>query len=125
MSIPPTESNIVVAVDGSPESDAAIHRPQRSTMSIEHARHAAITINVDEVDGRTRAVATMDWRGNKLVGVGRTRPYELLPDRIAEKRSVSRALSDLIARVDACDLDGVSGHPQSLRWLQGPTTPTQ
>jgi hypothetical protein len=94
-------------------------------MSMEHAGQCAITINVDEVDGRTRAVATMKWRGRKLVGVGRTRPYELLPDWIAEKRSVSRALSDLIARVDACDLDGVSGRPSSLRWPPGPTKPTQ
>jgi hypothetical protein len=80
-------------------------------MSIEHAQQCAITITVDVVDGRTRAIARMDWRGRKLVGVGRTRPYELLPDRAAEKLSVSRALSDLIARVDASDIDGVPGHP--------------
>jgi hypothetical protein len=84
-------------------------------MSIEHARQCAITITVDELDGRTRAIARMDWRGHKLVGVGRTRPYELLPDRAAEKLSISRALSDLIARVDSSDLDGVSGRPRSVR----------
>ena len=51
-------------------------------MSMERVRHCDITIVVDEDegDGRTRAVAKMDWRGRKLVGVGRTRPYEVLPD---------------------------------------------
>jgi len=83
-------------------------------MSIEHAQQCAITITVDEVDGRTRAIVRMDWRGRKLVGVGRTRPYELFPDRAAERVSISRALSDLIARVDAFDFDGVSDRPLSV-----------
>lgn len=84
-------------------------------MSMERVRHCDITIAVDEDagDGRTRAVARMEWRGRKLVGVGRTRPYEILPDRAAEKLSVSRALSELIARLDAADLDGASERPLS------------
>jgi hypothetical protein len=80
-------------------------------MSIEHTRQCAITITVDENDGRTLAVARMDWQGRRLVGVGRTRAYELLPDRAAEKLSVSRALSELVARLDAAGLDAVADHP--------------
>jgi nucleotide-binding universal stress UspA family protein len=90
-------------------------RDRGATMSMERVQHCEITIVVDEREGggQTRAVARMDWRGRKLVGVGRTRPYELLPDRAAEKLSVSRALSELIARLDAADLDGASKRPRS------------
>jgi len=58
-----------------------------------------ITITVDELDDRTRAVAEMDWHDRKLVGIGRTRIGEELPARAAENLSVARALSDLVARL--------------------------
>jgi Domain of unknown function (DUF1876) len=82
-----------------------------ASVSIEHTRQCEIMITIDESDGRTRAVARMDWHGRRLVGVGRTRPYELLPDRAAEKLSVSRALAELVARLDSAGLDTVTERP--------------
>ncbi|MCW2515454.1 MAG: hypothetical protein JWR11_4496 [Mycobacterium sp.] len=63
------------------------------------ARHCAVAITIDEVDDRTRAVARMNWQDRPMVGVGQTRSAELLPDRAAERLSVSRALSDLVTRL--------------------------
>jgi hypothetical protein len=71
-------------------------------MSAEPARHRTITITINEANDRTRAVARMDWQGSELVGVGSTRPGELLTDGVAEDLSVSRALSDLIAHLHTC-----------------------
>lgn len=72
-------------------------------------RHCAVTITFDEVGDRTRAVARMNWRNRQVVGVGYTRPGELLPGRAAERRSLSRALSDLAARLDDGTTDGGTG----------------
>jgi hypothetical protein len=63
-------------------------------------RLRTITITVDESDERMRAIAQMEWHDRKLVGVGRARPGEQFPDREAEKLSVTRALSDLVARLN-------------------------
>lgn len=62
--------------------------------------HCAVSITIDEVGDRTRAIASMKWRDHLLVGVGHTRAAELLPDRAAERLSVSRALFDLSTRVE-------------------------
>lgn len=63
-------------------------------------RLRTITITVDESEERMRAIAQMEWHDQKLVGVGRARPGELFPDREAERPSVTRALSDLVARLN-------------------------
>jgi hypothetical protein len=68
-------------------------------------RQRTITITVDESDDRMRAIAQMDWHDRKLVGVGRARPGEQFPDRAAEKLSVTRALSDLVARLNTSPVD--------------------
>lgn len=66
-----------------------------------NTRQSTITITLDEVDDRTRAIAEMDWHDRKIVGIGRTRPGEEFPTRAAENLSISRALSDLVARLKA------------------------
>lgn len=66
------------------------------------ARHCAITISISDADDDTHAIARMAWHGHDLVGVGRTRPSENFPDRQSEQLSISRALSDLVAQLDAC-----------------------
>jgi Domain of unknown function (DUF1876) len=63
------------------------------------AAQPIIALTVDEVGDRTRAVARMDWQDGTLVGVGHTRPTELLPDRAARTLAISRALSDLATRL--------------------------
>jgi hypothetical protein len=68
-------------------------------MSIGAPRQCHIAISIDEAEDRTRAFARMNWHDRQLVGVGCTRPGEMFPDRISEKLAVSRALSDLIARL--------------------------
>jgi hypothetical protein len=68
--------------------------------------HCAVSITIDEVGDRTRAIATMNWRDHRLVGVGHTRAAELLPDHAAERLSVSRALSALVARMESGAIDG-------------------
>jgi hypothetical protein len=67
----------------------------------ESGRERSVTITVDEDADRTLAFAEMDWHDRKLVGVGRTRSGEELPTGAAERLCVSRALSDLVARLDA------------------------
>lgn len=49
----------------------------------------------------------MNWRNRSLVGVGSTRSTEQYPDRLSENLSVSRALSDLIARLDTLSAGAV------------------
>jgi len=83
-------------------------------MSSEESRQRTITITIDEVDDRTRAIARMDWRDRKLVGVGHTRLGELFPDRASERLAVSRALSDLIAHLHTCVGDDVAGGSRPL-----------
>jgi len=73
----------------------------RDNESERNTRYRTITVTVDEVNDRTRAIAEMDWNDLKLVGVGRTRPGEEFPSRAAERLSVTRALSDLVARLNA------------------------
>ncbi|MDX1890814.1 dsRBD fold-containing protein [Mycolicibacterium sp. 050158] len=63
------------------------------------AAEPLVELTVDEVGDRTRAIARMDWQDGTLVGVGHTRPTELLPDRAARTLAVSRALSDLATRL--------------------------
>ena len=64
-------------------------------------RGCTITIAIDEAEDGMRAVARMDWQGRKLAGVGGTRLGEMFPDRASERLAVSRALSDLVARLNA------------------------
>jgi hypothetical protein len=85
-------------------------------MSSGRQRECTVAIAIDQVEDGTRAVARMAWRDRTLVGVGSTRPSELFPDRVSERLAVSRALSNLIARVETCAGDDVAdvSHPPSL-----------
>jgi hypothetical protein len=88
-------------------------------MSRGRQRQCTVAITIDEVEDGTRALARMTWRDRTLVGVGSTRPSELFPDRVSERLAVSRALSDLVARVQTCagDDGADASHPSSLHWF--------
>ncbi len=78
----------------------------------------AVTISVDEFEGRTRATARLRWPDGESVGVGLTRinPVDRSVAAIGDELAVARALSDLSRRmmaVTARDIEAVTRQPVS------------
>lgn len=79
-----------------------------------------VTIDIDEHDGRTRAVARLKTRDTeRMVGVGLARldPSDRDVPEIGDELAVARALSDLGQRLlhaAAEDVEGSTGEPAHL-----------
>ena len=84
-------------------------------------KHWTVEIEIDEHDGRTRAVAALGSRdGNRLVGVGlaRLNPADRDVPDIGDELAVARALSELahnLLEVAAGDIEQVTHEPAHLR----------
>ena len=84
-------------------------------------KHWTVDIEIDEHDGRTRAVAGLGSRdGDRLVGVGlaRLNPADRDVPDIGDELAVARALSDLahnLLEVAAGDIEQVTHEPAHLR----------
>ncbi|MHA6794222.1 DUF1876 domain-containing protein [Pseudonocardia bannensis] len=85
-----------------------------------NATQWTVSIDIDEHDGRTRAVARLHTRdSDRLVGVGlaRLNPDDQDVPTIGDELAVARALSELSHRLlstAADDIEGVTGslaHP--------------
>ncbi|MGZ4606865.1 MAG: DUF1876 domain-containing protein [Blastococcus sp.] len=79
-----------------------------------------VTIDIDEHDGHTRAVAHLKTRDtDRMVGIGLARldPNDRDVPEIGDELAVARALSDLGRRLlheTAEDVEGVTGQPAHL-----------
>ncbi len=79
-----------------------------------------VTVDIDEHDGHTRAVARLHTRDSeRLVGVGlaRLNPADRDVPEIGAEIAVARALSELssrLLRTAAEDVEQVSGEPAHL-----------
>ena len=79
-----------------------------------------VTVDIDEHDGHTRAVARLHTRDtDELVGVGlaRLNPADRDVPEIGGEIAVARALSDLshrLMRTAAEDVEQISGEPAHL-----------
>jgi hypothetical protein len=79
-----------------------------------------VTVDIDEHDGHTRAVARLHTRDtNKVVGVGLARldPHDRDVPEIGQEVAVARALSDLSHRLLQTateDVEQVTGEPARL-----------
>jgi hypothetical protein len=79
-----------------------------------------VTVDIDEHDGHTRAVARLHTRDtDTVVGVGLARlsPSDRDVPEIGDEIAVARALSDLshrLLRAAAEDVEQVSGEPAHL-----------
>jgi hypothetical protein len=84
-------------------------------------KHWTVDIEIDEHDGRTRAVARLEPQvGNRLVGVGRARlnPVDRDVPDIGDELAVARALSDLahtLLEVAAGDIEQITHEAAHLR----------
>jgi hypothetical protein len=84
-------------------------------------KHWAIDVEIDEHDGRTRAVARLEPQsGNRLVGVGlaRLNPVDRDVPEIGDELAVARALSELahnLLELAAGDIEQVTHEPAHLR----------
>jgi hypothetical protein len=84
-------------------------------------KHWTVDIEIDEHDGRTRAVARLGPHdGNRLVGVGlaRLNPVDRDVPDIGDELAVARALSELahnLLDVAAGDIEQVTHEPAHLR----------
>ena len=84
-------------------------------------KHWTVDIEIDEHDGRTRAVAKLEPQtGNQLVGVGQARlnPADRDVPDIGDELAVARALSDLahtLLEVAAGDIEQITHEPAHLR----------
>jgi hypothetical protein len=84
-------------------------------------KHWTVDIEIDEHDGRTRAVARLEPQvGNWLVGVGRARlnPVDRDVPDIGDELAVARALSDLahtLLEVAAGDIEQITHEAAHLR----------
>ena len=80
-----------------------------------------VTINIDEHDGHTRAVARLHIRDTeRMVGVGLARldPADRDVPEIGDEIAVARALSDLgprLLRTATEDVEASTGEPAHLR----------
>jgi uncharacterized protein DUF1876 len=76
----------------------------------------SIAIEIDEHDGRTRAVARLDAGATELTGVGlaRCNPEDQDVPRIGDELAVARALSELSHRLidaTAADIEQITHRP--------------
>jgi uncharacterized protein DUF1876 len=79
-----------------------------------------VAIEIDEHDGRTRAVARLDTGVTELTGVGLARRSPEDPDvpRIGDELAVARALSELshhLLDATAADIEKVTHQPAHVR----------
>jgi hypothetical protein len=75
-----------------------------------------VAIEIDEEDGRTRAVARLDAGGAELTGVGLARRSPDDPDvpKIGDELAVARALSELshqLLDATAADIERITHQP--------------
>ncbi len=75
-----------------------------------------VAIEIDEEDGRTRAVARLDAGGAELAGVGLARRSPDDPDvpKIGDELAVARALSELSHKLldaTAADIERITHRP--------------
>jgi uncharacterized protein DUF1876 len=86
-----------------------------------HARKRwSVTLEIDEHDGRTRAVARLEGGVAELTGVGLARRSPEDPDvpQIGDELAVARALSELshqLLDATASDLERVTHQPAHVR----------
>jgi Domain of unknown function (DUF1876) len=84
-------------------------------------KHWTVDIEIDEHEGRTRAVARLGPQGgSRLVGVGlaRLNPVDRDVPEIGDELAVARALSELahnLLEVAAGDIEQVTHEPAHLR----------
>ena len=84
-------------------------------------KHWTVDIEIDEHDGRTRAVARLGPQdGNRLVGVGQARlnPVDRDVPDIGDELAAARALSELahtLLEVAAGDIEQITHEPAHLR----------
>ena len=84
-------------------------------------KHRTVDIEIDEHDGRTRAVARLGPDdGNRLVGVGMARlnPVDRDVPEIGDELAVARALSELahnLLELAARDIEQITHEPAHLR----------
>ena len=84
-------------------------------------KHWTVDIEIDEHEGRTRAVARLEpQEGNRLVGVGQARlsPADRDVPDIGDELAVARALSDLahtLLEMAAGDIEQITHEPAHLR----------
>jgi hypothetical protein len=84
-------------------------------------KHWTVDIEIDEHDGRTRAVARLEPQGvDRLVGVGlaRLNPVDRDVPEIGDELAVARALSELahkLLEVAAADIEQITHEPAHLR----------
>ena len=84
-------------------------------------KHWTVDIDIDEHDGRTRAIARLGQQGgDRLVGVGlaRLNPVDRDVPEIGDELAVARALSELahnLLEVAAGDIEQVTHEPDHLR----------
>jgi Domain of unknown function (DUF1876) len=79
-----------------------------------------VAIEIDEHDGRTRAVARLDTGVTELTGVGLARRSPEDPDvpKIGDELAVARALSELshhLLDATAADIEKVTHQPAHVR----------
>lgn len=88
---------------------------------MDQTKRWTVSIDIDEHDGRTRAVARLQTRDtDKLAGFGLARRNPADPDvpEIGDELAAARALSDLSHRLldaAASDLEAVTHEPAHLR----------
>lgn len=88
---------------------------------MDQTKRWTVTIDIDEHDGRTRAVARLQTRdSDTLAGFGLARRNPADPDvpEIGDELAAARALSDLSHRLldtAASDLESVTHEPAHLR----------
>ena len=80
----------------------------------------SVAIEIDEHDGRTRAVARLEGGAAELTGVGLARRSPEDPDvpQIGDELAVARALSELshqLLDATASDLERVTHQPAHVR----------
>jgi hypothetical protein len=79
-----------------------------------------VAIEIDEQDGRTRAVARLDAGAAELTGVGLARrsPEDEDVPQIGDELAVARALSELshqLLDATAADIERITHQPAHLR----------
>jgi hypothetical protein len=80
----------------------------------------SVGIEIDEHDGRTRAVARLDAGATQLTGVGlaRCNPEDRDVPQIGDELAVARALSELSHRLvdaTAADIERITHQPAHVR----------
>ncbi|GAA5110460.1 DUF1876 domain-containing protein [Pseudonocardia adelaidensis] len=80
----------------------------------------SVAIEIDEHDGRTRAVARLDAGATELTGVGLARcsPEDRDVPQIGDELAVARALSELshkLVDATASDIEQITHQPAHVR----------